>query len=67
MSHSIVNPNEQQYIHPDELLISVLVSPKSDETIPYIKREEAVKRLADRMQEWHEIIAEGKEPIIRYV
>ncbi|KAF8591696.1 hypothetical protein K439DRAFT_1401788 [Ramaria rubella] len=64
-THSLTNAQEQQYIHPDELLLSVLLAPKSDETIKYIKRDDAVKRLSERMQSWHEIIVDGKEPVIR--
>ncbi|KIJ34908.1 hypothetical protein M422DRAFT_34849 [Sphaerobolus stellatus SS14] len=64
-SRSLVNPNDQQYINVDELLLSVLTSPKSDEDIQYIKRDEAVKRLVDRMQNWHEILLDGKDPILR--
>ena len=64
-SHSLVNSNDQQYIHPDDLLISVFTAPKSDESILYLKRDEAVKRLISKMQDWHEIIVEGKDPIIK--
>ncbi|KAF8491966.1 hypothetical protein JB92DRAFT_2752438 [Gautieria morchelliformis] len=64
-SHSLANAREQQYIHPDELLLSVLVAPKSGETVPYIKRDEAVKRLYERMQNWHEVAIDGEDPVIR--
>jgi len=64
-SRSLANECEQQYIHPDELLLSVLAAPKSNETIQYIKRDEAVKRLSDRMQNWHEVVVDGKDPVIR--
>jgi hypothetical protein len=66
-SHSLANAREQQYIHPDELLLSVLVAPKSEETLPYLKRDETVKRLSERMQSWHEVVVDGKDPVIRYV
>lgn len=63
--HSLANPREQQYIHPDELLLSVLSVPKANETIQYLKRDEAMKRLTDRMQTWHEVKVDGKDPVIR--
>ena len=66
-SHSLVNARDQRYIHPDELLLSVLVPPRSDETLQYLKRDEAVNRLSERMQDWHEVIVDGKDPVIRYV
>lgn len=66
-SHSLVNPNEQQYIHPDELLLSILIPPKSNEKVDYVKREEAVKRLCGGMQDWHEVTMDGKEPVLRQV
>ena len=64
-SRSLANTREQQYIHPDELLLSMLVAPKSGETIQYLKRDEAVKRVSERMQSWHEVVVDGKDPVIR--
>lgn len=65
MSRSLANAHEQQYIHPDELLLSVLVAPKSGEIIKYLKRDETVRRVSERMQNWHEIVVDGKDPVIR--
>ena len=64
-SRSLSNAHEPRYVHPDGLLLSVLAEPKSDEVIQYLKRDEAVNRLSERMQSWHEIVVEGKDPAIR--
>ncbi|KAF8519390.1 hypothetical protein BU17DRAFT_90099 [Hysterangium stoloniferum] len=64
-AHQLANVNEQQYIHPDDVLVAVFTAGQSSESIQYMKREDAVTRLSQRMQEWHEVTVEGKDPIVR--
>ncbi|EGN94711.1 hypothetical protein SERLA73DRAFT_77454 [Serpula lacrymans var. lacrymans S7.3] len=61
---SLIKQNDQQLIRLDELLNSVLSS-KSDELPQFMKREELVKRLSDKMQSWYEITADGKDPVLK--
>lgn len=63
----LVNAIESQYINIDGLLLSTLTSSKSNETLEFVKRDELIKRLTDRMQNWYEIQVEGKEPVLKYV
>ncbi|KII84045.1 hypothetical protein PLICRDRAFT_57876 [Plicaturopsis crispa FD-325 SS-3] len=65
----LVNPREQQYVNVDALLRSFLVAkskPKPgaepEPPLEFIKREEILAKLLERMQPWHEIRVDAKEP-----
>ena len=67
---SLVNPQAQHLINPDDFLRSILFSGKSganaDQRRSY-KREELMQLLIEKMQPWHRIEVEGKEPVMRQV
>jgi translation initiation factor 2D len=68
--NNLVNPHGQQYVNLDALLVSALHSsggkPNRSEAPPeFLKREELARKLADKMQAWHEIQPEDKETVIR--
>ncbi|OAX35496.1 hypothetical protein K503DRAFT_696918 [Rhizopogon vinicolor AM-OR11-026] len=66
--HQLVNTHDQSYINvaADELL-RVTLSGKSENmgTTEFLKREEVIERLSEKMQNWYEIRAEGKDPTQR--
>jgi len=64
-SHNLVNPNDRSYINIDDLLSSTLSSKTNTEPLEFLKRDELIRRLVDKMQAWHEISVEGKEPLIK--
>ncbi|KAF7980439.1 hypothetical protein HWV62_38284 [Athelia sp. TMB] len=64
-SHNLVNPNDQAYINIDALLRSTIASKNSTEELEFMKRDELTRRLVDKLQPWHEINIEGKEPITK--
>ncbi|KAG6884615.1 hypothetical protein C0993_009527 [Termitomyces sp. T159_Od127] len=70
-ANSLVNPREQAYINLDEPLISCISSKVkaktrddygSQESLEFMRRDELIKAIADRMQNWYEI-SDGKEVI----
>jgi translation initiation factor 2D len=60
----LVNPRDQSYINvgTDNVLVTSLSI--SDE---FMKRDEVLKRLVEKMQPWHEVKLDGKEAVLRYV
>ena len=66
-SHNLVNPNDQAYINIDTLLKSTIASKNSTEELEFMKRDQLTRRLIDKLQPWHEINIEGKEPITKCV
>ena len=72
---SLVNPYEQTYINLDPILAacvskSTTKSKGKDEPaepVKFMKRDELIKALLDRMQPWHEVRVEGKENMKRCV
>ncbi|KAI0077630.1 eukaryotic translation initiation factor SUI1 family protein [Panus rudis PR-1116 ss-1] len=60
----LVNPHEQQYVNvaEDEHLYQA-VSFKNEDTPEFLKRDDALKRIRDNMQSWHEMKVEGSDPI----
>ncbi|KAK2465518.1 hypothetical protein APHAL10511_002410 [Amanita phalloides] len=71
-SHNLVNPNVQAYINLDSLLGECIqhrskkdAAPAPDDsglllTEGYMKREELLKKIVDKMQDWYEISREGQ-------
>ena len=63
---ALVNPQKQQLIDIDEFLDGVLSSGKGSNAVPEsMKREDLLKRLVDKMQPWHRIEVDGKDPVIK--
>lgn len=66
-SHNLVNPNDLSYINVDPLLLSTLSSKSTSESLEFLKRDDLIRRLIDKMQPWYEISVEGNEPIVKCV
>ena len=67
---SLVHPQAQHLVSPDDFLRSVFFSGKSGANAKQkksYKREELMALLIDKMQPWHRIEVDGKEPVTRYV
>ncbi|KAI6095827.1 hypothetical protein EDD16DRAFT_1778141 [Pisolithus croceorrhizus] len=64
----LVNAHDQSYVNvsQDEVLLSIVAGKNdSDESLEFLKREEVVQKLSEKMQNWYEIRAEGREPLLR--
>ena len=62
----MINAREQQYINiGEDSGLSSAVSIKNEDTPEFLKREETLKRIRDNMQPWHEVRAEGQDPVKR--
>ncbi|KAF9502136.1 hypothetical protein BDN71DRAFT_1459374 [Pleurotus eryngii] len=59
----LVNPREQQYINVDETLQNAMQG--SDPDTQFLKRDELVHFVVGKMQSWHEITPDGKDPILK--
>ncbi|TFK67974.1 hypothetical protein BDN72DRAFT_842359 [Pluteus cervinus] len=75
-SKSLMNPNDQAYINLDEALQACLSATpqrksKNGEGEPasptpgFMKREELISRVIAKMQAWHEVSADGRDPICK--
>lgn len=66
-SKQLINAHEQQYINvgQDDALAQA-VRTKGDETPDFLKREDALLRIRQNMQTWHEIQTEKSDPILKY-
>ena len=63
----LINPNDQHYVNIDKLLEDTLRSKANvDEDLEYLKREELVKRIVEKMQAWHEVQTEGKDIVLKW-
>ncbi|KIN93949.1 hypothetical protein M404DRAFT_1008652 [Pisolithus tinctorius Marx 270] len=66
--HQLTNAYDQSYVNvsQDEVLLSTLARKnESGESLEFLKREEVVQRLSEKMQNWYEIRAEGRDPLLR--
>ncbi|KAL5525212.1 hypothetical protein ACEPAF_9081 [Sanghuangporus sanghuang] len=69
--HSLVNPNQQQFINIDALLAGVLASKGggggggSADVPEFLRCDELLKRLVEKMQAWHKVELDGKDPILK--
>ena len=63
---NLVNAQVQQYINvgEDEILAQA-VYVKNEENPEFMKREDALRRIRNNMQVWHEIKTEGGDPIAK--
>jgi translation initiation factor 2D len=67
-ARQLTNPQDQSYVNvgTDEVLLSTICAKsKAHGGVEFLKRDEVVRRLADKMQSWYEVQAEGKEPVLR--
>ncbi|KAI5118465.1 hypothetical protein M0805_003726 [Coniferiporia weirii] len=61
---SLVNPHQKQFINVDDSLGGVFASKGSD--VPeFMKRDELTRRFIEKMQPWHRVESEGKDPVIK--
>lgn len=76
-THNLINLREQAYINLDDLLYSCVSSKtegkgKGKDVDPeeavskFMKRDELTRSVVERMQSWHEIRVEGKDPVTKY-
>lgn len=68
----LLNPQDQAYVNvtADQALLEGLSDGKSKEkeklrNVEFMKRDEVLKQLVERMQAWYEIQAEGKDTILK--
>ncbi|KAG9217736.1 hypothetical protein CCMSSC00406_0003575 [Pleurotus cornucopiae] len=59
----LVNLREQQYINIDETLQKAMQG--SDPDTQFLKRDDLVRFVIGKMQSWHEITPDGKDPILK--
>ncbi|KAI6038681.1 hypothetical protein EDC04DRAFT_3018170 [Pisolithus marmoratus] len=67
-TRQLVNAHDQAYINvgQDEVLLSTVARKnESGDSLEFLKREEVVQRLLEKMQNWYKIRAEGQEPLLR--
>ncbi|KAL5478889.1 hypothetical protein ACEPAI_2166 [Sanghuangporus weigelae] len=65
IQHSLVNPNQQQFINVDALLAGVLATSKGADVPEFLRRDELLKRLVEKMQAWYKVEVDGKDPILK--
>ena len=66
----LTNPRDRSYVNvgTDEVLLStVCAKGEAPESVEFLKREDVVRRLSEKMQSWYEVQAEGKDPVMKYV
>ena len=69
-ARQLTNPRDRSYVNvgTDKVLLStVCAKGEAPESVEFLKREEIVRRLSEKMQSWYEVQAEGKDPILKYV
>ncbi|KAI6041699.1 hypothetical protein EDC04DRAFT_2867061 [Pisolithus marmoratus] len=67
-TRQLVNAHDQAYVNvgQDEVLLSTVAGKnESGGSLEFLKREELVQRLSEKMQNWYEIRTEGQEPLLR--
>ncbi|KAH7922526.1 hypothetical protein BV22DRAFT_1070355 [Leucogyrophana mollusca] len=64
--HQLINARDQAYVNVDDLVLTV-ISSKSDApaSTEFVRRDELIKRLSEKMQNWYEIQADGKDPVLK--
>lgn len=69
-ARQLTNPRDRSYVNvgTDQVLLSTACAKgEAPESIEFLKREDIVRRLSDKMQSWYEVQAEGKDPVLKYV
>ncbi|KAH0833987.1 hypothetical protein J3R83DRAFT_11221 [Lanmaoa asiatica] len=67
-ARQLTNARDQSYVNvgTDEVLLSTVCAKGGDpESVEFLKREDIVRRLSEKMQSWYEVQAEGKEPVLK--
>ncbi|KAL4071554.1 hypothetical protein V8B97DRAFT_2042362 [Scleroderma yunnanense] len=67
-TRQLINVHDQSYVNvsQDDLLLETVAGKnESHESFEFLKREEVVRRLTEKMQSWYEIRAEGREPVLK--
>ena len=76
-THNLVNLRDQAYINLDDLLYSCVSArtkgkAKNKDVEPeppmskFMKRDEVIRNVLEKMQSWYEIRVEGKDPVTKY-
>lgn len=69
-TRQLTNPRDQTYVNvgTDEVLLAtVCAKGEAPESVEFLKREDVIRRLSEKMQSWYGIHAEGKDPVLKYV
>ncbi|KAH7882166.1 hypothetical protein F5I97DRAFT_1931887 [Phlebopus sp. FC_14] len=66
-ARQLINARDQSYINvnTDETLLATVAAKREVDSLEFLKREEVVQRLSEKMQSWYEIRAEGKDPTLK--
>ena len=66
---NLVNVHQRAYINvsTDPALHALLTSKKDDGILEFMKREEVIGKVIEKMQAWYEIVPVGGESIVKYV
>ncbi|KAG6374045.1 hypothetical protein JVT61DRAFT_4685 [Boletus reticuloceps] len=67
-ARQLTNPRDRLYVNvgTDEVLLSTACAKgEAPENVEFLKREDVVRRLSEKMQRWYEIQAEGKDPVLK--
>lgn len=62
---SLVNAHHQQFINIDDKLHSIFSGKTAGDVPEFLKREDVLKRLVEKMQPWHRVEIEGKDPVTK--
>jgi translation initiation factor 2D len=69
-ARQLINTRDRSYVNvrTDEVLLStVCAKGEAPENIEFLRREDIVRRLSEKMESWYEVQAEGKDPLLKYV
>jgi hypothetical protein len=69
-ARQLTNPQDRSYVNvgTDGVLLStVCAKGEAPESVEFLKREDVVRRLSEKMQSWYEVQVEGKDPVMKYV
>ncbi|KAF8438578.1 eukaryotic translation initiation factor SUI1 family protein [Boletus edulis BED1] len=67
-ARQLTNPRDRSYVNvgTDEVLLSTACAKgEAPENVEFLKRDDVVRRLSEKMQRWYEIQAEGKDPVLK--
>jgi len=67
-ARQLINTRDRSYVNvrTDEVLLStVCAKGEAPENIEFLRREDIVRRLSEKMESWYEVQAEGKDPLLK--
>ncbi|KIJ18160.1 hypothetical protein PAXINDRAFT_167424 [Paxillus involutus ATCC 200175] len=67
-AHQLINARDQSYVNvgmDQVLLTTISAKGEAPEGLEFLKREEVVRRLSDKMQSWYEVRVEGRDPLLK--